>query len=116
MFLNTLKISSIVCVISTFFNLAVSFSMSRLKWKLRKPYMNMAMIIGLFPGFMSMIAVYTLLNAMGLLEGSKVHTALILIYCSGAGTGFYVMKGYMDTIPKALDEAAYLDGATNRSA
>ena len=112
MFLNTLKISSIVCVISTFFNLAVSFSMSRLKWTLRKPYMNMAMIIGLFPGFMSMIAVYTLLNAIGLLDDGKVHTALILIYCSGAGTGFYVMKGYMDTIPKALDEAAFLDGAT----
>ena len=112
MFMNTLKISCIVCVINTFFNLAVSFAMSRLKWTLRKPYMNMAMVIGLFPGFMSMIAIYTLLNAIGMLEGSKVHLALILIYTSGGGLGFYVMKGYMDTIPKALDEAAFLDGAT----
>ena len=112
MFMNTLKISTVVCIINTFFNLAVSFCMSRLKWTLRKPYMNMAMVIGLFPGFMSMIAIYTLLNAIGMLDEGRVHLALILIYTSGGGLGFYVMKGYMDTIPKALDEAAFLDGAT----
>lgn len=76
------------------------------------PYMNMAMIINLFPGVMSMVAIYFLLKAMGLTEGSNIPIALVISYCAGAGTGFYVMKGYMDTIPKALDEAAYLDGAT----
>ena len=79
---------------------------------MRKPYMNMAMIINLFPGFMSMVAIYFLLKAMGLTEGSSLPIALVICYSAGAGTGFYVMKGYMDTIPKALDEAAYLDGAT----
>lgn len=112
MFTNTLVIASCSCVISTFFVLAVSYCMSRLKWKMRKPYMNMAMVITLFPGFMSMTATYFLLKAMGLTEGSNIPLALIICYSSGAGTGFYVMKGYMDTIPKALDEAAYLDGAT----
>ena len=112
MFTNTLMISSCSCVISTFFVLAVSYCMSRLKWKMRKPYMNMAMVITLFPGFMSMTATYFLLKALGLTEGSMIPLALIICYSSGAGTGFYVMKGYMDTIPKALDEAAYLDGAT----
>ncbi|MBQ9761525.1 MAG: ABC transporter permease subunit [Oscillospiraceae bacterium] len=114
MFMNTLKIACISCVISTFFVLSVSFAMSRLKWKLRRPYMNMAMVITLFPGFMSMTATYFLLKAFfGLDEHpERIHMALVICYCSGAGTGFYVMKGYMDTIPKALDEAAYLDGAT----
>ena len=112
MFLNTLFIASCTCVISTFFVLSVSYCMSRVKWKMRKPYMNMAMILNLFPGFMSMIAIYFLLKAMGLTEGSNIPLALIICYSAGAGTGFYVMKGYMDTIPKALDEAAYLDGAT----
>ena len=112
MFLNTFVIACCSCVISTFFVMAVSYCMSRLKWKMRKPYMNMAMVITLFPGFMSMTATYFLLKAMGLTEGSNIPLALIICYSSGAGTGFYVMKGYMDTIPKALDEAAYLDGAT----
>ena len=112
MFMNTLFISVCSCLISSFFVLSVSYCTSRLKWKMRKPYMNMAMIITLFPGFMSMVAIYFLLKAMGLTEGDMLPVALIICYCSGAGTGFYVMKGYMDTIPKALDEAAYLDGAT----
>ena len=111
-FMNTFFIACCACVISTFFVLAVSYSLSRVKWKMRKPYMNMGMVITLFPGFMSMTATYFLLKALGLTEGSNIPLALIICYSSGAGTGFYVMKGYMDTIPKALDEAAYLDGAT----
>ena len=112
MFMNTLVISCCSCLISTFFVLSVAYCTSRVKWKMRKPYMNMAMIITLFPGFMSMVAIYFLLKAMGLTEGNMVPLALVICFSSGAGTGFYVMKGYMDTIPKALDEAAYLDGAT----
>ena len=109
---NTFFIACCSCLISTFFVLGVSYALSRVKWKLRKPYMNMAMVINLFPGFMSMVAIYFLLKAMGLTEKENLRLALIICYSAGAGTGFYVMKGYMDTIPKALDEAAYLDGAT----
>ena len=112
MFLNTFFIACCSCVISTFFVLSVSYCTSRLKFKFRRPYMNFAMIITMFPGFMTMIAVYYLLKAMGLTEGNMIPLALIICYSAGAGTQFYVMKGYMDTIPKALDEAAYLDGAT----
>ena len=112
MFLNTFAIATCTCLLSTFIVLAVSYCTSRLKWKMRKTYMNMAMVINLFPGFMSMVAMYFLLKAMGLTEGNKLPLALIICYTSGAGTGFFIMKGYMDTIPKALDEAAYLDGAT----
>ena len=74
--------------------------------------MNISMILGLFPGFMSMIAVYYILKAVGLSEGAMIRVALILVYSAGSGTGFYVAKGFFDTIPKALDEAAYIDGAT----
>ncbi len=112
MFMNTLGIAIGSCFISTFFVLAVSYSLSRVKWKWRKPYMNLAMIINLFPGFMTMTAVYFLLKALGMTEGDKVYLALIICFSSGAGTGFFVMKGYMDTIPTALDEAAALDGCT----
>lgn len=112
MFMNTLVISIFSCAISTFLVLSVSYCTSRLKWKMRKPYMNMTMVIGLFPGFMSMVAVYFILKALGLTEGAMIPVSLVLVYSAGAGAGFYVMKGYMDTIPRALDEAAALDGCT----
>ena len=112
MFLNTFGIACCTCVISTFFVLSVSYCTSRLKWKMRKPYMNMAMILNLFPGFMTMVAVYFILKALGMTEGNKIPLALIICFSSGAGTQFYVMKGFMDTIPKALDEAAAIDGCT----
>ena len=112
MFMNTFLIAIATCAVSTFFVLAVSYCVSRVEWKMRKTYLNMAMVINLFPGFMSMVAIYFLLKAIGLTEGNLIPLALIICYSAGAGTGFYVMKGYMDTIPTALDEAAYIDGAT----
>lgn len=112
MFMNTLIIAIFSCIISTFFVLAVSYCMSRLRFKMRKPYMNIAMILGLFPGFMSMVAVYYILKAIGLSEGAMIRVALVLVYSGGSGLGFYIAKGFFDTIPRALDEAAYLDGAT----
>lgn len=108
-FLNTLFVAVIVCLISTFFVLAVSYTMSRLRFKMRRTFMNVALILGMFPGFMSMIATYMILKALGL---EQTLTALILVYSGGTGLGFYVAKGFFDTIPKAIDEAAWIDGAT----
>ena len=112
MFGNTLLIAVICCCISTFFVLSVSYSLSRMRLSLRKPYMNLAMILGLFPGFMSMIAQYYILKAMGLTEGSAIRIALIVVYSAGTGLGFQISKGYFDTIPRSIDEAAVIDGAS----
>ena len=112
MFTNTLIIAIFSCLISTFFVLSVSYCMSRLRFKMRKKYMNMAMILGLFPAFMSMVAVYYILKSIGLSEGSMIRVALVLVYSGAAGLQFYIAKGFFDTIPKALDEAAYIDGCT----
>ena len=112
MFLNTLIIAIFVCIISSIFVLSVAFCMSRMRFKMRKPLMNVAMIIGLFPGFMSMIAVYYILKVIGLTEGSMIRLSLIVVFSAGSGVGFYVAKGFFDTIPKSLDEAAIIDGAT----
>ena len=71
--------------------------------------MNIALILGMFPGFMSMIAVYYILKAVGLTQSL---IALVLVYSGGAGLGFYVVKGFFDIIPKSLDEAARIDGAS----
>lgn len=112
MFLNTFIIACVVCVIASIFVLSVAYSMSRLRFKMRKTFMNIAMILGLFPGFMSMVATYYILKALNLSEGSMIRIALIIVYSAGTGVGFYIAKGFFDTIPKALDEAAIIDGAT----
>ena len=112
MFMNTFIIAIFTCIISTIFVLSVSYTMSRMRFNMRKPFMNVAMILGLFPSFMSMIAVYYILKALGLAEGSMIRIALIIVFSAGSGVGFYVAKGFFDTIPKALDEAAIIDGAT----
>ena len=112
MFGNTLIIAVFTCIISTFFVLSVSYSLSRMRFKLRKPYMNLAMVLGLFPGFMAMVAEYYILKALGLTEGSAVRLALIIVYSAGTGLGFQIAKGYFDTIPRSVDEAAIMDGAT----
>ena len=112
MFVNTFIIAIFTCIISTIFVLSVSYTMSRMRFNMREPFMNVAMILGLFPSFMSMIAVYYILKSVGLSEGAMIRVALVLVYSGGAGLGFYIAKGFFDTIPKSIDEAAYLDGAT----
>ncbi len=112
MFTNTLIIAIVTCIFSTFFVLSVAYSLSRMRFKFRKPYMNMAMILGLFPGFMTMVAQYFLLKSMGLTEGSSIRIGLIIVYSACTGLGFQIAKGYFDTIPRSIDEAAVMDGAT----
>ncbi len=112
MFLNTLIIAVFCCIFSTFFVLSVSYSLSRMRFGFRKPYMNIAMILGLFPGFMAMVAQYFILKAMGLTEGSMIRIGLIIVYSACTGLGFQIAKGFFDTIPRSIDEAAIIDGAT----
>jgi len=109
-FLNTFEVAVVSCIGSTFIVLCVAYVFSRLRFKMRKPIMNIALILGMFPGFMSMIAVYYILKGINLVN--KPLVCLTIVYISGAGLTYYIAKGFFDTVPKALDEAAYLDGAT----
>ena len=108
----TIIISCFTCVISVIFVLSVAYCMSRMRFRVRKTFMNVVLILGMFPSIMAVTAIYFILKAMGLADGNMTIVALILVYSAGTGAGFYVMKGYMDTIPTSLDEAALLDGCT----
>ena len=117
--LNTLIVAVFDCIFSTFLILSVAYCMSKLRFKLRKAFMNLTMIIGLFPGFMSMIAIYFLLKAIGLSGNTSTDTAwlnlvgLILAYSAGAGMGYQIAKGFFDVLPTSLVESAKLDGCSN---
>lgn len=105
---NTLIVATCSCVLTTLFVLMVSYALSRLRFKLRKPIMNVLLVLGMFPGFMSMIAIYFILKAMSL---TNSLVALVMVYSGGAALSYYICKGFFDTIPKSLEEAAILDGA-----
>ncbi len=108
-FVNTLVVAVFTCLISTLMVLCISYAFSRLRFKARTAYMNIGLILGMFPAFMSMIAVYHILKAVGLTQSLA---ALVLVYSSTAALQYFVAKGFFDTIPRALDEAALIDGAT----
>ncbi len=107
-FLNTLGVAICSCIISSVSVLMVSYTFSRLRFKSRKKFINVGMILGMFPGFLTMIAVYYLLKAMDL---TQTLVALVIVYSAGASLGYFIAKGFFDTIPRALDEAATIDGA-----
>ena len=106
---NTLLVSVCSCALSTLFILMVSYALSRLRFTFRRPIMNVLLVLGMFPGFMSMIAVYFILKAMGL---TNSLLALILVYSGSAGLSYYICKGFFDTVPRAMEEAGILDGAS----
>lgn len=106
---NTFLVAVCSCIISTVFVLSVSYVMSRLRFRQRKAFMNIALILGMFPGFMSMIAVYYILKGLGI---NQSLLALVLVYSGGSGAGFFVAKGFFDTIPKSVEESAMVEGAT----
>lgn len=112
MFMNTFIVACFVCLISVVFVLSVAYCMSRMRFRTRKTFMNVVLVLGMFPGIMAVSAIYFILKAVGLTSEGMTTVALILVYSAGTGAGFYVMKGYMDTIPTSLDEAALLDGCT----
>lgn len=109
-FLNTLFVAVGSCVLGTFLTILTAYTMSRFQFAMRKPMMKTTMVLGMFPSFMGMIAVYLLMTQFNLIN----HLwGLILIYAAGAPMGYLTQKGFFDTIPKAIDEAARIDGATN---
>ena len=107
-FMNTLFVATCSCIITTILTLMVAYVYSRLRFKSRKGLMNISLVLGMFPGFMSMIAIYHFMKAIGL---DQTLLALILVYSGGAALNYYIAKGFFDTIPKSLDEAARIDGA-----
>ncbi len=106
---NTLIVSVSSCALTTLFILMVSYALSRLRFKMRKPLMNVLLVLGMFPGFMSMIAIYFILKAMGL---TNSLVALVMVYSGSAALSYYICKGFFDTIPRAMEESAIMDGAS----
>ena len=108
---NTFIMALVVAVLQTVIVLCMSYALSRFRFKMRKALMRFMLILGMFPGMLAMIILYRVLSDLGLYKDRAVP-GLILVYVASSGMGYYVSKGFFDTIPKSLDEAARVDGAT----
>lgn len=108
-FKNTLLIAIFTCIISTILVLMVAYTMSCLRFKGRKALMSFSVILNMFPGVLSMIAVYFVMKSLGL---TNSHLGMIIVYSAGSGLGYLITKGFMDTISVSLREAAKLEGAS----
>lgn len=111
-YFNTLIIAIVVSLINTLITLLTAYALSRMRFKGRQGLMKFMLILGMFPGFLGMICIYYILNAMGLIGTNMSIVGLMLVYVSGSMMGYYVSKGFFDTISKSLDEAAMIDGAS----
>ena len=110
-FKNTAIMGVATAAFQTIFVLMMSYTLSRLRFKGRKSLMNLMLILGMFPGFLTMILIYKVFSDLGLTM-QNAPVGLIIVYCASSGMGYYISKGFFDTIPKTLDEAARVDGAT----
>ncbi len=107
---NTFIMALVVSVLQTIIVLCMSYTLSRFRFKMRKPLMKFMLVLGLFPGMLTMIILYRVLKDLGLTMENAVP-GLILVYIASSGMGYYISKGFFDTIPMSLDEAARVDGA-----
>jgi arabinogalactan oligomer / maltooligosaccharide transport system permease protein len=109
-YLNSLKIATLTMVFTVILTTLSGYSLSRFRFKSRKTILSSILVLGMFPSFMSLTAIYILLLQLKMLNNIY---ALVMIYCAGAMLGSFVVKGFFDTIPKSLEEAARIDGASN---
>ncbi len=109
-FMNTLYVASMSCVLGTILVILTGYVMSRFQFKGRDGVKRLTLVLGMFPGFMGMTAIYIIMAQFDLLNRLE---ALIFLYAGTAPMGYLVQKGYFDSIPKTITEAARIDGATN---
>ncbi len=108
---NTFIMALATAVLQTVIVLCMSYTLSRFRFKIRDGLMRFMLILGMFPGMLTMIILYRILKDLNMTQANAVP-GLILVYIASSGMGYYVSKGFFDTVPKSLDEAARIDGAT----
>jgi ABC-type maltose transport system permease subunit len=116
-FFNSYKIATISTALSVFSTTVSAYALSRFRFTGRHTLMRAILIINVFPGVLSMIALYTIMQQVGNhvpFLGLDSHWSLVLIYVSGAmSINVFLVKGYLDSIPMEIDESAKVDGATH---
>lgn len=114
---NSIKVSGITALLVVALTSLAAFAFSRFRFRLRQPLLRTVLLVQVFPNILAVTALFLILLNIGRVYpgfGLNSHFGLILIYLGGAmGFNTWLMKGFFDTIPRDLDEAAYIDGASS---
>ena len=116
-FLNSLKVAGISAVLSLAITTVASYSFSRFRFRGRQTMLKALLLINVFPSLLALVATFLMLSQAGDVVpalGLDSHTSLILVYLGGAmGVNIWLMKGFLDTIPRDIDESAMVEGASD---
>lgn len=114
---NSIKISTITTVLSLAITTLASYAFSRFRFRGRENMLKAILLIQVFPALLAIIAVFTLITQFGTIIpalGLNTHAGLIMVYLGGSmGANIWLVKGFFDSIPRAIDESAQVDGATH---
>ncbi len=116
-FWNSIKIASITSVLSLAITTIAAYAFSRFRFRGRQTMLKGIMLINVFPALLALVATFLMISQLGDVLpfiGLDNHTSLILVYLGGAmGINIWLMKGFLDTIPREIDESAMVEGATD---
>lgn len=114
---NSLKIASITSLLSLSITTIAAYAFSRFRFRGRQTMLKAILLINVFPGLLALVATFLMISQVGDVlpfMGLDNHTSLILVYLGGAmGVNIWLMKGFLDTIPRDIDESAMVEGASN---
>jgi len=114
---NSIKVSVITTVLTLSLTTMAAFAFSRFRFKGRQSLLKTILLVQSFPNLLAIVALFSISKQIGDVFASlglNTHGGLILVYLGGAmGMNIWLMKGYMDTIPRDIDESAHVDGAND---
>lgn len=114
---NSLRIAITTTILGVLFTALAAYAFSRFRFRGRRSLLQTILLVQFFPNFLNMVALYLILQQVGAYIpwlSLNTHGGLILLYLGGVlGLNTWLMKGYFDAIPRDLDEAAMMDGATH---
>ncbi len=114
---NSIKIATISTLLSLSITTLAAYAFSRFRFKGRQTMLKAILLIQVFPTLLAIVAVFLLMSQIGDIIpaiGLNTHAGLILVYMGGAmGMNIWLLKGFLDTIPRAIDESAMVDGASH---
>jgi arabinogalactan oligomer/maltooligosaccharide transport system permease protein len=114
---NSVKVAGISTVLSLSLTTMAAYAFSRMRFKGRITMLKGILLIQVFPNLLALVAIYVLIFQTGEIIpalGLNTHAGLILVYLGGSmGINIWLMKGFLDTIPRAIDESGMVDGATH---
>lgn len=116
-FVNSIKIATITSVFSLAITTIAAYAFSRFRFRGRQTMLKGILLIQVFPALLALVAIFLMISQIGDVlpfMGLNTHASLILVYLGGAmGINIWLMKGFLDTIPRDIDESAMVEGASD---